>query len=227
MTDARILYALEPLLALIRKTETGKADPAAYDVVYGGIPAVFRPGYKPPAEGETARYPASLSDMMVGEVLGWQADMRKRGADSTAAGAYQFIYPTLKRISFGRHLVFAPFDKATQDELAVELIGSERAVAYFSGGDMGTFARYLATQWASFPVLAATKGAKRAVSRGQSYYAGDGLNKALITPAIVEGTLIMCKTRYLNYKEPVAPAPKQDFLTVLLSAFANLFARKK
>jgi hypothetical protein len=40
----------------------------------------------------------------------------------------------------------------------------------------------LAREWASLPVQRDQRGATRLVKRGQSYYAGDGLNKASATP---------------------------------------------
>ncbi len=49
-------------------------------------------------------------------------------------------------------------------------------------------------EWASLPVLTATKGAHRQVVRGQSYYAGDGLNKSLVKPERVEDVLRAVRT---------------------------------
>ncbi|MFK3776570.1 hypothetical protein [Agrobacterium sp. NPDC089420] len=51
------------------------------------------------------------------------------------------------------------------------------------------FGLNLAREWASFPVLSATKGEHRDVARGQSYYAGDRLNKSLVKPEQVEQRL--------------------------------------
>jgi hypothetical protein len=44
------------------------------------------------------------------------------------------------------------------------------------------FADMLAREWASLPVQRDQRGATRQLTRGQSYYAGDGLNKASATP---------------------------------------------
>jgi hypothetical protein len=44
-------------------------------------------------------------------------------------------------------------------------------------------------EWASVPVFSVIKGQKRKVTRGQSYYAGDGINKALTKPEAVEAIL--------------------------------------
>ncbi len=73
------------------------------------------------------------------------------------------------------------------------------------------FGKRLAQEWASFPVLAATKGQKRTVQRGQSYYAGDGLNKALVKPEKVEAVLDQVKAagspKPPEKKTASAPAP--------------------
>ena len=43
-------------------------------------------------------------------------------------------------------------------------------------------ARNLAMEWASLPVLIACQGAHRRVAAGETYYAGDKLNRALVPP---------------------------------------------
>lgn len=55
------------------------------------------------------------------------------------------------------------------------------------------FAIKLAQEWASIPVLNTTKGQHRTVSRGQSYYAGDALNKSTVTPEQVERALALAR----------------------------------
>ncbi|MYH31365.1 MAG: hypothetical protein F4137_21565, partial [Acidobacteria bacterium] len=42
--------------------------------------------------------PKPLTGMTIGEVLDWQADVRRAGAPSTAAGGYQVIRATLERL---------------------------------------------------------------------------------------------------------------------------------
>lgn len=51
------------------------------------------------------------------------------------------------------------------------------------------FGKRLAQEWASLPGLAPTLGGSRKVSRGQSFYAGDGLNMSLVKPEAVEALL--------------------------------------
>lgn len=48
-------------------------------------------------------------------------------------------------------------------------------------------------EWASFPVLTDARGKHRDVARGQSFYAGDGVNKALVSPERVEAVLDQVK----------------------------------
>ncbi|MFU0507386.1 hypothetical protein ACLKMW_22770 [Pseudaminobacter sp. NGMCC 1.201702] len=62
-------------------------------------------------------------------------------------------------------------------------------------------------EWASFPVLAATKGAHRQLKRGQSSYVGDGLNKSLVAPETVEA--LLDRVRALASKPAPSPAPSQ------------------
>ncbi|MBA4161110.1 MAG: hypothetical protein C0515_03295 [Novosphingobium sp.] len=82
------------------------------------------------------------------------------------------------------------FDPDLQDRLGFALL-DRRGYESFATGKMSVvaFGLGLAQEWASFPVLADCKGAHRMVVRGETYYAGDHLNKALITPETVEAIL--------------------------------------
>jgi muramidase (phage lysozyme) len=143
---------------------------SAYQVVYGGISTADRPL-------------VVLTHMTVSEVLAWQdrIDPRYR---SEAAGAYQVMEDTLRGLVNSGHVdPNAMFDEATQDAVALLLI-ERRGLSKFVAGKMSAeeFADNLAREWASFPVVRDQKGASRYVKRGQSYYAGDGLNKAHADP---------------------------------------------
>lgn len=111
---------------------------------------------------------------------------------SSAAGRYQFMQATLQDIareirSIDGKLIFAP---SLQDRLGYYLL-LRRGYADFIAGKLSLvqFGLSLAKEWASFPVLSATTGQHRDVARGQSYYAGDGLNKSLVKPEQVEQRL--------------------------------------
>lgn len=204
MTNEQIVQRMAPLLALIRKAETGKTDAAAYNVVYGGIPKRLRP--------------ERLSKSTVSDVRAWQATMRAAGMDSTAAGAYQIIYKTLLGLA-PREGAPKMFDAAGQDWFAAELLKDAGVNEFLAGlKSAHWFAQNVAKIWASFPVTLPTDGKKI----GASYYAGDGLNKALVSVDEVIAALAECRSPLPN-----APAPKPGFLAALLAAFVSLFARKK
>lgn len=103
--------------------------------------------------------------------------------------------------------------------------------------DRTEFGKRLAQEWASFPVLAATKGGSRIVSRGQSFYAGDGLNKSLVTPEAVEAVLDRVKAAASAPATPTPvepakpqptpeqPAKAQSLVAALASLFVRLFKK--
>ncbi|MDX0251138.1 hypothetical protein GOC31_20795 [Sinorhizobium meliloti] len=164
------------LLDFVRETEVGRSDRASYDVIYGH---------------NQDKLPKPLTAMTYGEIVDAQAKWSKRFG-SSAAGGYQFMRKTLQDLS-KQILSISGSDRFTpdlQDRLAYKLL-VRRGYAEFIVGKISLvqFAENLAKEWASFPVLAATKGSERQVRRGQSYYAGDGLNKALVRPERVEAVL--------------------------------------
>jgi hypothetical protein len=83
--------------------------------------------------------------------------------------------------------LFAP---DLQDTLGYQLL-KQRGYAAFMARQITTidFGKRLAMEWASLPVLDTTQGAYRKVARGETYYAGDRLNRALVAPEKVEGVL--------------------------------------
>lgn len=159
------------ILKLIRVTETGRADATAYDVVYGHH------------EDELTQ---PITTMTVAEVQHWQPGFTK-SFGSSATGAYQFMYATLKELIGKLGLSGEEiFNAELQDDLGYELLRRRGYQPWIDGRtSTDTFMVGLAKEWASFPVPSRMKGAHRTVERGQSYYAGDGLNKALIAPDIV------------------------------------------
>lgn len=169
------------LLDFIRVTEVGRGDRASYDVIYGHN------------QGKLAK---PLTSMTLDEVEATQPGWTKRFG-SSAAGGYQFMRNTLDAPKTLRDIEGEMglsgqerMDPDLQDRMAYHLL-KRRGYLEFVEGEIGIvdFGRRLAMEWASFPVLADTKGAKRRVRRGQSYYAGDGRNKALVRPEKVEAVL--------------------------------------
>ncbi|RVK16204.1 hypothetical protein CN138_29905 [Sinorhizobium meliloti] len=180
------------LLDFIRETEVGRSDRASYDVIYGH---------------NQSKLPQPLTTMTYGEVVDAQKGWSKRFR-SSAAGGYQFMRATLidlaKQVtSISGKDVFTP---DLQDQLAYKLL-LRRGYAEFIVGKITLieFAENLAKEWASFPVLAATKVSEREIRRGQSYYAGDGLNKALVKPEKVEAVLKDVLEAARRPHEPVEP----------------------
>lgn len=170
MTDR--LAQAAPLFDLIIKYESEgavKAQKVAspYDVVYMGISAAHRP-VNP------------LSTYPIGEVIEWQKFVVSKGARSSAAGAFQIIRKTLLELNMPLTRVF---DEHCQKECALILFDRRGWDDLLRGEEtvLG-FADMLAREWASLPVQKRQRGQKRMVERGQSYYAGDGLNKAHASP---------------------------------------------
>lgn len=153
------------LLDFIRKIETGKADASAYDVIYAH------------AQG---RLPKPITKMTIAELQGHQA--KGWPAKSTASGAYQFMRATLgdlrKELKLGNGQLF---DADLQDRLGYHLL-RRRGYDKFAAGTMSLidFGNNLAKEWASLPVLTNIKGAHQQLKVGQSFYAGDALNKSLV-----------------------------------------------
>lgn len=136
------------------------------------------------------KLPKPLIQMTVAEVIaagpGWTARF-----GSSACGRYQFVNTTLKGLRNSENLagteLFAP---TLQDRLGFALLDHRGYESFVTGTMTRTaFGLGLAKEWASFPVLETCQGAHRPVQRGETFYAGDNLNKALITPEKVEAAL--------------------------------------
>lgn len=183
----------KPLLDLIAKHESG----GDYDIVWGGIAHKHRPN-------------APLTRMTVGQVLDWQ-DSIDHLYRSEAAGKYQILEDTLRGLYREAGVKLNDkFDEATQDKLAVQLLRRRGLDIYLSGSlSKEAFANRLAMEWASLPVVYDRQGHRRPVKRGQSYYAGDGLNKALTSPESVLQAL-----EAIRY--PSAPTPQGWLLKAAL-----------
>jgi muramidase (phage lysozyme) len=154
-----------PILAAIRISELSTAEPRGYDIVYGGIPDYQKP-------------PRPITQMTVDDVLIWQESILP--TTSTAAGAYQFIYSTLKDLVDNKRVVprSARMDAATQDRLALALMlrKTEWQAGQLSDEDFGYG---LARVWASLPVMKV--GVKLSNDRtsttvNNAYYGGVGPN---------------------------------------------------
>lgn len=162
----------KPILDLIGRAEA----PQGYNQVYYGT---------------RLQPPRPITTMTIGEVLDWQRSSVSAGSKSSAAGRYQFIRKTLSD-TYSRAGLSSDslFNATNQDKLATVLLRLQ-GLARFKAGSMTAeqFGDKLARRWAGLPVHSRQQGRHRMVNRGQSYYAGDGLNKATISPESVISAL--------------------------------------
>ncbi|MGU3659242.1 hypothetical protein [Methylobacterium fujisawaense] len=166
---------IPPAAALMLNDIASYEAPKGYDTVYAN---------------KMAQMPKPLTSMTLDAVIA-DGPRRTKLFGSSACGRYQFMTATLQDLR--KTLVLMGTDLFTpdlQDRLALQLL-KRRGYDKFMAGKMTltAFGLAIAQEWASFPVLAPCKGASRQLARGQSYYAGDGLNKALVKPEAVEAML--------------------------------------
>lgn len=215
------------LLDYIGNLETGRTDASAYEVI-----VFFKQG----------KLPKKLTDYTISELLEAQKAWAKNWKGS-AAGKYQIIRKTLiglvAQLSIPGSTKFTP---DVQDRLGFQLLTNRGWQAFVSRQvTVGAYALQLAREWASIPVLSPTQGAHRQVSRGQSYYAGDGVNKAHANPAEFEALLASIKPG-AEPSQPVpgpttpaapqtpaseAPKPRIGFWQAMLNIILALFRRKE
>lgn len=177
------------ILDYIGKLETGRDDETAYGVI-----VFFKQG----------KLPKPLTEYTIDELLAAQKTWAKNWKGS-AAGKYQIIRKTLVGLVAQLGIPgSAKFSPDLQDRLGFQLLTNRGWQAFVSRQvTVGAYALQLAREWASIPVLGTTQGAHRQVMRGQSYYAGDGVNKAHANPAEFEALLASVRPGM----EPVKPAP--------------------
>jgi hypothetical protein len=192
------------LLDFIYRTETGKGPPDCYDVIFANRQSALT---KPVTKMTLAEVQAA---QVVWSTKSWAARF-KSGKASSATGAPQLMRTTLagliKELGLSASQVL---DGDLQDRLGYHLLKRRGYDEYLAGKISRTeFGKRLAQEWASFPVLAPTKGKTRTLARGQSYYAGDNLNKALVDPAAVESVLDRVWATRGAAAAPI-PAPAND-----------------
>lgn len=185
------------LLNFIGETETGHSGIGAYRTIYRH------------KQGTLAK---PVTDFTLDELLAAQLKWGKNWG-SSAAGKYQIIRATLKGLVAELGLPGSTkFTPEVQDQMGFALL-KRRGWDKFAAGQLSLkgYGNELAKEWASFPVLNDMQGASRRVERGQSYYAGDGLNKALVKPGDVEAVLsdVMNRLSVSNPPtKPASPSPK-------------------
>jgi hypothetical protein len=161
-----------------------------------------------------------LSNMSIAEVLEFQQKNGPR-LGSSAIGKYQFMQSTINGlIAKGVISPTDKFDASTQEKMGMALLEG-RGYSKYKSGNMSAedFANSIAAEWAGMPM-----------PTGQSRYAGDGKNKALVSrqefiaqlePAAAGGIFSGANTGYpvaLHGNELVAPLnPNSVIAKMLLS----------
>ncbi len=117
-----------------------------------------------------------FTSMPVSEVLVWQRQFVEEGSPSSAVGRYQFIDSTLQglvvQLDLDQNKIF---DEALQDRLAMALLERRGLRDYVENKiSREEFAHNLSKEWAALPKVIGE-------NPSQSYYAGDGLNKARLS----------------------------------------------
>ncbi len=124
-----------------------------------------------------------ITAMSVSQVQTFQDKLRNANDTSSATGKYQFMYDTLGDLIRQKKVARSEiFSNSIQDKLAVDLLLRRSLKAFLNNSiSENKFALNLSKEWASLPVPFNTTGHKgRKINEGQSYYAGDGINKALV-----------------------------------------------
>lgn len=166
-----------------------------------------------------------ITSMSINELLTDQSTWRSRlGTLSSAAGAAQIINKTL--LALKRKLGLSgkeKFDANMQDRLAYQLL-RDRGYDAWTNDRISTaeFAKRLAQEWASLPVLAGTKNAQgQNIRRGQGYYDGDGLNSAKHVSADVFEHILEDALANKQTASVVKPADTKTVATTKLAAAAG------
>jgi hypothetical protein len=137
-----------------------------------------------------------LSEYTIGEVMRFQSNPRDNNGQLFATGRYQIIPSTLKGLVKKANLSEnAKYDKATQDQLGLELLKERSGIkSYIYGSipdtteNLNNAVTQVAMVWSSVGVPQDMKGKYGMVKRGQSYYAGGG-DTASVNPEIVASSL--------------------------------------
>ena len=121
-----------------------------------------------------------ITTMRVGEVLDWQRRTVRGGSVSSAAGRYQIVRPTLKRLVdtgvVSRDETFSP---QVQTRLGRHLL---RETGYRAGDTSAATANRIAGVWAALPRIGGA-------GAGRSVYEGIAGNHALVKAGTYQGVL--------------------------------------
>lgn len=164
--------------------QTMMAEVRSHESPNHGYNDYFSRGFK----GAPFAPPKELDTMTLKEVSDWQKDSNPPGLGTSVAGAYQIKNSTLNGLIKNMGLTGDElFDREMQDRMAMQLMEEVGLKKFLAGEmDLESFAEGMSKLWASLPVLRdTTRRVKKnkvyvniPVLIGQSYYVGDGINKA-------------------------------------------------
>jgi conjugal transfer mating pair stabilization protein TraG len=173
-----------------------KIDPQAYQPLLDTIAQGESKGNYNAFYGHAGNIQVRFTEMSINEVLRWQEEFVKSGQPSSAVGKYQIIRPTLAGLV--QDMKIEPtesYSEAMQDKMAIKLLERRGAMDYANDKlSREQFAANIAQEWAALP---RTTGP----NPDDSYYAGDGLNKALVTREAVFQALDLLKTYDRNVQK--------------------------
>jgi hypothetical protein len=163
-----------------------KKEAKSYNTVYGGSEI-------------------NLVEKTVAEVIIWQSDIvRTRRNWSSAVGKYQMLKAIVEEESkaFTLDPTQTRYTADVQDAMMIKRLSRFRKYNQFKSKSLGSselenaqkFCIELAKEFASIPVPYTMRGARQTVQKGQSFYAGDGTNKAHHNPDTFVAELIDIRT---------------------------------
>lgn len=216
---------MDPTLKNLLDTIRSKEAPKGYGQIYGGAKGVS--------------LATDVSKMTLNEVLAFQKKMLAARSASSACGGYQFLRSTLLATIDAMDLTGGEiWTPELQDRMAAHLMEGRGLSRYMAGKIVAeAFANNLAMEWASLPVVTTIKGAHRVVKPGETYYAGDGLNKARHDPAVIlalvkalrTGAVIAPSEPPVIDPGPAAPPPggkPRGLLAAIIDLILAIFTRR-
>lgn len=151
------------------------ADPASYRPLLNLIARVESTDNYNAHFGNPSNTRVEFTSMSLEDVQQWQRDFVAQGNASSAVGRYQIIDTTLSGLISELSIdTQQKFSQETQDMLGVALLERRGGTEYVNRElSREEFAANLAMEWAALPKVIGENS-------DSSYYAGDGLNRALV-----------------------------------------------